>query len=91
MPENEKDGFEEMVKAGAQIAMRAAAAYLRKNGLQVADYDVACACLRSWLRIKIEEAGRMVEKAGHAISAAAIFQACCTEAGIEAAKEFSAR
>ena len=89
MFERERDGFEEMVKAGADIAMRAAAAYLKKNRLRVADYGVACDCLRSWLKIKIEEAGRMVEGAGNTISASAIFQACCTEAGIEAAKEFS--
>lgn len=89
MHDREKDGLEEMIKAGAEIAMRAAAAYLQRNGLRVADYDAACRCLRSWLRIKIEEAGRMVEEAGHTISAAAIFQVCCVEAGIEAAKEFS--
>ena len=72
MCEDKRDGFEEMVKTGAEIAMRAAAAYLRKNSLRVGDYDAACQCLRSWLKIKIEEAGRMTQAAGNTISPAAM-------------------
>lgn len=76
----------------AEVAMRAAAEYVRSNGLKVVDYDAATECLRSHCKARLPLALDAAKKAldckmGQV--AEATFKAEMALAGIEAAKEFS--
>jgi len=76
----------------AETAMRAAAEYVRANGLKVLDYEAATACIRSWCKIKLPEALAAAKAAldCHMDKVAEMtFKAIMAEAGIEAAKEFA--
>lgn len=78
-----------LVDAGAQIAMRAAAEYLRRHDLG-ADPAALTATLRAWLKIKLPEAmrdARQALEAGMGKVAEQTFAASMAQAGIEAAKE----
>ena len=73
----------------ADTAMRAAVEYLRVHSLK-ADVDALLECLRSWCRIKLDEALRDAKEAiacNMMQVAMATFKATAAQAGIEAAKE----
>lgn len=75
----------------AEVAMRAAAEYIRTNRLTVLDYEAATACIRSWCKIKLPEALKAAKDALDCrmdAVAEMTFKAIMAEAGIEAAKEF---
>jgi hypothetical protein len=76
----------------ADVAMRAAAEYVRVNNLKVLDWDAATACLRQWCKIKLREAladAKAAIDCGMDQVAEATFKATMAQAGIEAAKEFA--
>lgn len=78
-----------LVDAAAQIAMRAAAEYLRRHNLE-ADPAALAATLRAWLKIKLPEGlrdARQALEAGMGKVAEQTFAASMAQAGIEAAKE----
>jgi hypothetical protein len=76
----------------AETAMRAAAEYVRTNGLKVLDYDAATACLRSYCKVYLPSALADAKSAldcGMGQVAETTFKATMALAGIEAAKEFA--
>lgn len=84
--------IDQLGTAAAEIAMRAAAEYVRANNLKVLDYDAATACLRSWCKIKLPQAladAKQAQECGMSHVAEMTFKATMAEAGIEAAKEFA--
>ncbi len=77
----------------ADTAMRAAADYVRRNGLTVTDYDQATAALRQVVKARLGQALDDARDALDAHMGAAIaqatFDASMRLAGIEAAKQFA--
>lgn len=76
----------------ADVAMRAAAEYIRINNLKVLDYDAATECLRSYCKSRLPMALKDAKDAldcGMGQVAEATFKATMAMAGIEAAKEFA--
>lgn len=76
----------------ANVAMKAAAEYVRANNLKVLDYGAAAECLRSycktWLPIALSDAKDALA-CGMTLTAEQTFKATMAQAGIEAAKEFA--
>jgi len=76
----------------ANVAMRAAAEYVRANNLKVLDYDAATECLlsycKSWITIALRDAKEAID-CGMMQVAETTFKATMAQAGIEAAKEFA--
>jgi len=80
-----------LVGIAADAASRAAADFIRLNGLKVPDYDVASQCLRAEVKLALPQALQDAKEAmechmSHV--AQATFRASMAEAGIKAAKEF---
>ncbi len=84
--------IESLGTIAAELAMKAAAEYIRDNKLKVLDYNAATECLRSycksWLPMALEDAKQAFE-CGMTQVAEATFRATMAQAGIEAAKEFA--
>jgi hypothetical protein len=81
--------MDDLGKAAATIAMRAAAEYLSAHGLK-ADTDDLTACLRSWIKAKLPEAladAKAALDCGMTEIATQTFGVTIALAGIEAAKE----
>ena len=84
--------IESLGTVAADVAMRAAAEYVRTNNLKVLDYDAATACLKSYCKTYLPQALKDAKAAfdcGMNQVAEATFKATMALAGIEAAKEFA--
>lgn len=82
-------GVDTLGQVAAEIAMRAAAAYLDQHNLE-ADTSALVECLRSWCKAKLPEAMRLAKEAIEAHMdkpAEMLFRLTMAEAGVEAAKE----
>jgi len=89
MTQTEERMADRLGGVAAEAAMRSAAEYLLHHDL-TAEPSALCACLRSWIKIKLDEALRDAKQAleAHMPGAAeATFLASMRLAGIEAAKE----
>jgi hypothetical protein len=76
----------------ANHAMTAAAEYIRRNGLTVGDYEVACTVLRQEVKAVLNEAledAKVAVDAGMVSMAETTFLASMRIAGIAAAKQFA--
>ena len=76
----------------AEVAMRAAAEYVRANNLKVVDYQAATECLRSCIKNRLASAlddAKAALDVGMGQAAEATFRASMALAGIEATKEFA--
>jgi hypothetical protein len=75
----------------AEVAMRAAAEYVRAHNLKVLDYAAAAECLRSYCKVYLPIALKDAKDAldcGMSQVAEMTFKATMAQAGIEAAKEY---
>ena len=80
-----------LAKTAANIAMNAAAKYIRHHNLKVVDYNVACDCLKGWIKLSLPQAledAKAALDANMSQIAQTTFRASMAQAGIEAAKEF---
>jgi hypothetical protein len=76
----------------ANVAMKAAAEYIRANNLKVLDYEAATECLKSYCKTRLPIALQEAKEAldcGMTQVAEMTFKATMAQAGIEAAKEFA--
>ena len=83
--------MDELVRIAADTAMRAAADYVRLNGIAVTDYEQAIQALRSEVKLAMDEALDEAKKAsecGMDQIAVCTFRASMMAAGIRAAKQF---
>jgi len=83
--------LDQIGKESAEIAMQAAAQYIRTHKLVVRDYEAAIECLRSHVRAsmpKIMDETKAALDCGMEAVAAQTFRAGLALVGIEAAKEF---
>jgi hypothetical protein len=75
-------------ETAAKTAMVAAAEYLRVHKLVCKDYAAAAECIKSHIKMRLDQAMKDALECGMDAIAAATFTASMAEAGIEAAKEF---
>lgn len=83
--------MDELIRIASDTAMRAAADWVRLNGVKVTDYEQATQALRSEIKLAMNDALDEAKKASecgmHQI-AVCTFRASMMAAGIRAAKQF---
>lgn len=83
--------MDELIRIASDTAMRAAADYIRLNGIAVTDYEQATQALRSEIKLALNDALDEAKKAsdcGMDQVAVCTFRASMMAAGIRAAKQF---